>query len=95
MEIQLDGQYYLRTDENNFVLQELKIKGKESKKEGDTYFITVGYYGNLQSALKSYLKYAIRNSTYGGREITTIQDLIVKIESIENKIDKALLRKVS
>lgn len=95
MKIELDGQYYLETDESNFTLKELKVKGDKSKKGGDTYFITVGYYGTLQSVLKAYLKYAIRNSTYGGKEISTIEELIVKIESIESKIDKALASKVN
>lgn len=90
MNISIDGHLSIKTDENNFILQEIKFKTNESKDSGDAYYSTVGYYGSLSGALKGYLKYAIKKADYGGQEITTIQELITKINSIENKIDKTL-----
>ena len=90
MKLQLDGQYFIKTDENNFILCEVKWYGEDSKNYGDCFDFTVGYYGTMELALKGFLKHAIRNATYGGQEIKTVEEMLAKLESINEKIVKAL-----
>ena len=89
MKIELDGNFRIKTDENNFILYTIEFYGKDSKNEGDTYEKVQGYYGNLNSALKGYLKHNLRKHC---DNIDSIHMLIAKLESIENKIDNVKVR---
>lgn len=82
MEIRLDDKYVITTDENNFTLCQIKIKGTDSENAGDEYFVSVGYYGNLKSALSGYFikKYS--------ETVKSIDDLFKRLDEIETNILK-------
>jgi len=62
VEIDLDEQFIIKTDENNFMLCEKKKRGKDSKKEGEEYHSTLGYYGDLKYTLRAYIKHSLRRN---------------------------------
>jgi hypothetical protein len=85
MEIRLDDKYVITTDENNFTLCQIKIKGTDSENAGDEYFVSVGYYGNLKSALSGYLKYSLKKDS---ETVKSIDDLFKRLDEIETNILK-------
>lgn len=85
MEIRLDDKYVITTDENNFTLCQIKIKGTDSENAGDEYFVSVGYYGNLKSALSGYLKYSLKKDN---ETVKSIDDLFKRLDEIETNILK-------
>ena len=85
MEIRLDDKYVITTDENNFTLCQIKIKGIDSENAGDEYFVSVGYYGNLKSALSGYLKYSLKKDS---ETVKSIDDLFKRLDEIETNILK-------
>lgn len=80
MNIKIDENFSLKSDPRNVILVENKIS--ENKKE---YESTIGYYGNIEGALKGYLKYKINTS-----EATTLNEILDEIKEIHNTIDKLL-----
>lgn len=84
MKIDLDSKYSIKTDENNFVLIETKIKGNESKKAGEVYESTVGYYGTLEQCLKGYVKNYLRKN----EDISNIKELISSINLLNETIKR-------
>lgn len=85
MEIRLDDKYAITTDENNFTLCQIKIKGTDSGNAGDEYFVSVGYYGNLKSALSGYLKYSLKKDS---ETVKSIDDIFKRLDEIETNILK-------
>lgn len=85
MEIRLDDKYVITTDENNFTLCQIKIKGTDSENAGEEYFVSVGYYGNLKSALCGYLKYSLKKDS---ETVKSIDDLFKRLDEIETNILK-------
>ena len=85
MEIRLDDKYVITADENNFTLCQIKIKGTDSENAGDEYFVSVGYYGNLNSALSGYLKYSLKKDS---ETVKSIDDLFKRLDEIETNILK-------
>lgn len=43
MYLKLDDKFVITTDKNNFVLNELKVKGKESKNVGEEYLVALAF----------------------------------------------------
>lgn len=77
----IDEKFGITSDENNFVLFELKVLGEKSKNAGELTEATVGYYGTLQAALKGYAKYALRSSEAKG-----LKEVMAKLDAIEKAI---------
>lgn len=75
--MKISENYFIESDENNFKLLEIRIKGDKSKKAGDEREVVLGYYGTLENALKGYLKHKIRH------DLNTEDD----IESFFEKLD--------
>jgi hypothetical protein len=78
MEIKLEENILLTSDENQFVLK--KENGLDKKNE--TTYKTLGYYSTLPQALKGYVKHKTRVS-----QATTLQQVINEIEALENHIN--------
>lgn len=83
------GDFTIESDEQNYSLVRTIVKGKESKDAGGTYESTIGYYGTLQSAFKGYLKHSLRRNTGA---VQTVEDLLKRLEVIEQKIDENLAK---
>jgi len=83
MYLKLDERFVITTDQNNFVLSELKVKGKESKNDGEEYLVAIAYYGTLQFALRGYVKNSVRLDS---DSIKDVKLLMNKLEDIENII---------
>lgn len=86
MRIEL-GNFYIESDDQNYTLYKIQVKSEKSEDVGGTYDVSLGFYGTLQMALKGYLKHSLRRDT---KEIKTVEELLLKINDIENKIDKVI-----
>ena len=84
LNIKLDDEYKIVSDSNNYMLQKLG-QGQGEKNKGKETISTIGYYGSLEFALKSYKQLLIRES-----DITTINELLAAIKAIDLKIEKVL-----
>lgn len=76
--------FYIDTDEHNFILGKINIKGEESANAGETYDVAIGYYGTLGQALKGYLKHSLRKNSDAVRDV---ESLMKRLDEIEAKID--------
>lgn len=84
MRIDLDNVYSIKSDENNFILVENRVKGKDSVNVGEAYEVSIGYYGSLQAALNGYVKNYLRKN----EDISNIQELIEAVNELHTTISK-------
>ncbi len=84
MRIDLNNVYSIKSDENNFILIENRVKGKDSANVGEAYEVSVGYYGTLPTALNGYVKNYLRKN----EDISNIEELIEAINELHTTISK-------
>ena len=60
MNIRIDNDYKLTSDERNVILAKVSI-GQLGKSKGKEVEVNVGYYGSVEHALSDYLRIKIRN----------------------------------
>ena len=84
MRIDLDNVYSIKSDENNFILVENRVKGKDSANAGEAYEVSVGYYGTLPAALNGYVKNYLRKN----EDISNIEELIEAVNELYTTISK-------
>ena len=84
MRIDLDSVYSIKSDENNFILVENRVKGKDSVNVGEAYEVSIGYYGSLQAALSGYIKNYLRKN----EDISNIEELIEAVNELHTTISK-------
>lgn len=78
MKLELDKEFFIEIDDNNFTLFKKGITGEKSKVQGLETITPVGYYGTLQNALRDYTKYSLRLL-----ENENVQEILNKLNSIE------------
>ena len=83
MVIKLDDKFALVTDDYNFVLNGIKIKGEDSVNPGEEYLSPVGYYGTLKASLEGYLRHSLRKDTNG---VDNVDKLLNKLNEIQESI---------
>jgi len=84
MNIKLDKEYTLQSDERNVIL--VRTKGVErGKNVGGNYEQNVSYHGTIQSALKAYLRVKINLS-----DATSIQELLKEVRETRKIIENVL-----
>ena len=83
MKIMIDNIYGICSDENNYILCELKVASESAKNAGEIVEKTVGYYGTIQAALKGYAKISTRQPNQDG-----YKELLQKLDAIEQAILK-------
>ena len=83
MKIMIDDIYGICSDEANYILFELKIRGEKAKNVGEVVESNVGYYGTIQAALKGYAKISTRQPNQDG-----YKELLQKLDAIEQAILK-------
>ena len=84
MNIKIDNEYLLQSDERNVIL----VRARETKKgdnAGNTYEENVSYHSSVQGALKDYLRIKTNLS-----EATSIQELINEVKEIKKTINEVL-----
>ena len=84
MIIKLDDKFALVTDDYNFVLNGIKIKGEDSVNPGEEYLSPVGYYGTLKASLEGYLRHSLRKDTNG---VDNVDKLLNKLNEIQESIE--------
>jgi|GEM_PF-3159406 len=84
MNIKIDENYSLKSDDRNVMLVENKVK-QEGKNIGEPYENTIGYYGSVQAALKAYARLKTNLS-----EATSIKELLADVKRIDKKIEEVL-----
>lgn len=80
MLIQLNEQYRIASTTNNFELQE-KVIAKEGKRQGQEYWKTIGYYGQLEHVLLKLFRLLLQGSKVEG-----IQSIIDEIKTAAKSI---------
>ena len=85
------GKYKIKTmDDKNIVLIEVKtVKDEESKRAGETYEITKGYYSSIDDALNGYIKARINDPDV---ELTSLKAVLDYIAFIRGTIDDVFQR---
>ena len=83
MKLELDNNFYIESDESNFVLYKKSITSDKSKTPGKETVKPLGFYGTLQSALRGYVKYSTRLI-----ENENVNQILEKLNSIESIILK-------
>lgn len=89
MYVMIDKKFGIKSDENNFILFQLKVYGNKSKHAGENYIETIGYYNKLTRALTAGLNLSIMND----KSLTTLNKILLKLNKIGtviNKIEKGI-----
>ena len=62
-----------------FTLQVLRTKGEESRDVGEKFWYTLGYYGDLQSAMKGVLKHSVLSgkAEVSGKQLAQHVDMVM------------------
>jgi hypothetical protein len=84
MNIRIDNDYKLTSDERNVILTKISI-GQSGKSKGKEVESNVGYYGNIEHALNDYLRIKINTS-----QATSINELKAEIREVKQIIKKML-----
>lgn len=84
MRIDLDNVYSIKSDENNFILVENRVKGKDSVNVGEAYEVSIGYYSSLPASLSGYIKNYLRKN----EDISNIEELIEAVNELHTTISK-------
>lgn len=84
MNINIDNEYKLTSDSRSVILVKTWI-GQEGKSKGVEQEANVGYYANVQAALKDYLRIKTNLSN-----ATTIKELLADVKKIEKTIEEVL-----
>lgn len=84
MNIKIDKEYSLQSDERNVILVRTK-KAKKGENTGKKYEENVGYYSTVQMALNDYLRVKTNLS-----EATSIPELLTEVEEVRKTIEKVL-----
>ena len=73
--------FYIDTDEHNFILGKINVKGEDSINVGQEYDVAIGYYGTLGQALKGYLKHSLRKNSDAVKDVKRLDEIEAKIDS--------------
>lgn len=80
--IRLTGGYYIEIDNLNHILKEVRVV-KKGKNAGQEYDRIVGYYSNLEGAIRAFLKaYQLDNGT---NEKLSFADYIQEITQLNEE----------
>lgn len=82
MQVQIDENYKISSDLNNFILQEKRV-AKQGKNEGKEHWVDIGYFSKLQTVLEYYIQRCLRTS-----EIDTLTKLSKRMDELEEIIKK-------
>lgn len=80
MNIRIDKDYKLTSDERNVILTKISI-GQSGKSKGKEVESNVGYYGTIEHALNDYLRIKINTS-----QATSINELKAEIREVKQTI---------
>lgn len=83
MKLDLDKEFFIESDVNNFILFKKSLTGEKAKVQGLETVKPIGYYSTLQNALRGYTKHSLRLL-----ENENVQDILDKLNSIETIILK-------
>ena len=84
MNIRIDKDYKLTSDERNVILTKISI-GQSGKSKGKEVESNVGYYGTIEHALNDYLRIKINTS-----QATSINELKEEIREVKKTIQKMM-----
>lgn len=84
MNIRIDNDYKLTSDERNVILTKISI-GQSGKSKGKEVESNVGYYGTIEHALNDYLRIKINTS-----QATSINELKAEIREVKKTIQRMM-----
>jgi hypothetical protein len=82
--IRIDNDYKLTSDERNVILTKISI-GQSGKSKGKEVESNVGYYGTIEHALNDYLRIKINTS-----QATSINELKAEIREVKKTIQRMM-----
>lgn len=92
MKLPIDNNYRIVSGSacRNYILQERKVRGENSKNPGEEYWIDQKFTGTLDQAIKNYRNEVIINSEADGLEdiIELLEDMDTKLEKIHDRLYK-------
>lgn len=89
--VHLVEDFYIDSDPNNYILrQKMVIKNKESKNYGQETFKDLGYYTDLETLLKGFVKFKGRE--FCMKKNKEIKDLIEEIRKQQKFIEELNLK---
>jgi hypothetical protein len=84
MNIRIDNDYKLTSDERNVILTKISI-GQSGKSKGKEVESNIGYYATIEHALNDYLRIKINTS-----QATSINELKAEIREVKKTIQKMM-----
>lgn len=84
MNIRIDNDYKLTSDDRNVILTKVQIV-QSGKTKGEEVYSNVGYYSNVERALNDYLRVKINTS-----QATSINELKAEIRKVNKTIKKMM-----
>lgn len=86
MKVKLDGNVYLESDDQQFLLKEYTGKTYTNKKgEEIEAYRNLGYYGTIQQAIKGIVKKKLLES-----DATTLQELRNDVSNLKEMIERKI-----
>ena len=95
MQLQINSEYRIRTDENCIMLEKSRI-AKDGKNQGNEIWEVVGYYPDIEWAYKGMIRHGILKSDLQGVDevLLAVKTLAVEIrESLSESNIKQLVQK--
>ena len=84
MNIRIDNDYKLTSDDRNVILTKVSI-GQSGKSKGKEVESNVGYYGTIEQALNGYLRIKTNTS-----EAMSISELKAEIREVKKTIERVM-----
>lgn len=84
MNIRIDNDYKLTSDDRNVILTKVSI-GQSGKSKGKEVETNIGYYGSIEHALNDYLRVKVNTS-----EAMSISELKAEIREVKKTIERVM-----
>ena len=89
MKIQINEDWRITSDPQNFILEMRRVKGTESKTPGEEYYTAEGFYTNLDNALQGLVRRSVLDSDCDSLESLNalLRQLDGTIRSVQESLD--------
>ena len=83
MQVNIDDRFYIRSDDNCFILAETK-RAKDEKAKNQIYERIAGYHGTVEGALTQFTRETLR-----GSNVETVDALMAEIKKLQQCVEAA------
>lgn len=88
MNIQINKDWRITSDPQNFILEQRRVKGKESKKAGEEFYTSEGFYTTFDAALSGLVRRKLLDSPCESLEAvkSLLQALRTDIQAVKGAV---------